>query len=118
MHKATELYICVNLPHHFPLTECEIRGIDCVFVIDTSASIDANEFQMIREFTEGLVQLLSIGLQQSLVGTILFSSNALIHFDLPKHTNITSLSRAFNPNLQKRQSFSTNTAAALDLLLI
>ena len=98
------------------LTECEIRGIDCVFVIDTSGSIGSSRFQMIREFAEWLVQLLSIGPQQSLAGMILFSSDATLHFDLSEHTDITALSTAINPDLPYDGGF-TNTAAALSLLL-
>jgi len=101
---------------HPLLTACQIRGIDFVFVIDTSGSIGAPQFQMIREFAEGIVQLLSIGLQESLVGTILFSTSATLHFNLPTYTDIASLSEAINPNLPY-DAGSTNTAAALRLLL-
>jgi len=97
-------------------TECEIRGIDCVFVIDTSGSIGLSRFQMIREFVEGLIQLLSIGPQESLAGVILFSSGATLHFDLSEHTDIAALSTAINPGLPY-DGGSTNTAAALSLLL-
>ena len=102
--------------HKLLFTECEIRGIDCVFVIDTSGSIGSSRFQMIREFTEGLVQLLTIGLQDSLAGVILFSTDATLHFNLPTHTDIASLSTAINPDLPY-DAGSTNTAAALSLLL-
>ena len=106
-----------NHTNHLSFTECTIRGIDCVFVIDTSGSIDATEFQMIREFTASLVQLLSIGPQESLVGTILFSTNAIVHFDIPTHPDIASLSAAFDPNLPPFQQQGTNTAGALNLLV-
>ena len=98
------------------LTACQIRGTDLVFVVDTSSSITAPRFQMIQEFAEDLVQLFSIGLQESLVGTILFSTSATLHFNIPTHTDITSLSRAINPNLTY-DAGDTNAAAALSLLL-
>jgi len=65
---------------------------------------------------EGLIQLLSIGPQQSLAGMILFSSDATLHFDLSEHTDIAALSTAINPGLPY-DGGSTNTAAALSLLL-
>ena len=44
-----------------------IGGIDLVFVLDTSGSIGATRFQMIREFAEEISILLDIGIQRSLV---------------------------------------------------
>ena len=85
-------------------------------MIDTSGSIGRPNFQMIREFVEGLVQLLVIGPQESLAAVILFSNGATLHFDLSEHTDIAALSTAINPDLPYIGG-STNTAAALDLLL-
>ena len=96
--------------------ECEIRGLDCVFVIDTSGSIGETNFQMIREFTRSTVQLFSIGQQESLVGVILFGTDASLYFNLTAHTDIRALTAAIDPNLPYRGGL-TNTAAGLSLLL-
>ena len=85
-----------------------------MFVLDESGSIGADRFQLIREFVANVSRVLEIGLQRSLVGVILFSDNAIIHFDVTQHTDNTSLLSAIN-NLPYRAGL-TNTAAALNLL--
>jgi len=57
---------------------------------------------------------LDIGLQRSLVGTILFNSTASVHFDVKQHTTQASLLTAIR-NIPYR-SGGTNIAAALNLL--
>ena len=85
-------------------------------MIDTSGSIRVDRFQLIREFVEDIAQLLTIGLQESLAGVILFSNDATLHFNLNMHTDISSLSTAINPGLPY-DGRNTNTPAALSLLL-
>ena len=92
-----------------------IGGIDLVFVLDTSGSIGATRFQMIREFTEEISMLLDIGIQRSLVGVILFSGSASVHFPVTRHTDESTLFPALNPGLPYSGG-GTNTAAALNLL--
>ena len=95
---------------------CNITGIDLVFVLDGSSSIGSSRFQLIREFTENVAAVLDIGLQDSLVGVIVFSSAESIHFNLQQHTSATTLLPALNPGIPYPGG-STNTAAALQLLL-
>ena len=94
---------------------CTIGGIDLVFVLDTSGSITEARFQMIREFTEQLSMLLDIGIRRSLVGVILFSSNANVQFPVTQHTTASTLLPALNPGLPYSGG-GTNTQAALNLL--
>ena len=92
-------------------------GIDLVFVIDESSSIadiTFDGFSLIRDFVANITSTLDIGLQESLVGVILFSTNASIEFSVTQHTNETSLISAIH-NLPYRGG-GTNTATALDLL--
>jgi len=86
-----------------------------VFVLDVSGSIGATRFQMIREFTEQISRLLDIGTQRSLVGVILFSSTASIHFPVTQHTDASTLLPALNPGLPYSGG-GTDTNEALDLL--
>ena len=88
---------------------------DVVFVIDTSASIGAYRFQLIREFTANVTTELINGSPGSAVGVILFSSNAHIEFNLTVHTSLNSLLLAIN-ELPYAGGY-TNTADALTLLL-
>ena len=86
-----------------------------IFVLDVSGSIRADRFQMIREFAEQISMLLDIGVQRSLVGVILFSNGANIHFPITQHTNASTLLPALNPGLPYIGG-GTDTDAALDLL--
>ena len=101
---------CIFLPG------CQNSGIDLVFVLDGSGSIRANRFQLIREFVEGVSDALTIGPQDSLVGVIVFSGSAFIHFNLQQHPTKATLLPAINPGIPYPTG-GTNTAAALRLLL-
>lgn len=68
-----------------------------------------------RDFIMDIVQLFTIGLEKSLVGIILFSNDATLHFNIKTHTNINDLLTAIND--LPYQGRNTNTAAALELLL-
>jgi len=96
-------------------TVCTIGGIDLVFVLDVSSSIGSTNFQTIREFTVDIMMSLDIGIQRSLVGVILFSTSANIHFPVTQHTNASILLQELNPGLPYSGG-TTNMAAALDLL--
>ena len=69
---------------------------DVVFVIDTSGSIGADHFQLIREFTANITIELINRFPGSAVGVILFSSSAHIEFNLTAHTSLNSLLSAIN----------------------
>ena len=86
-----------------------------MYVLDTSNSITEARFQMIREFTEQISMLLDIGIRRSLVGVILFSSNANVQFPVTQHTTASTLLPALNPGLPYNGG-GTNTQAALNLL--
>ena len=86
-----------------------------VFVVDTSGSIEIDRFQFIIQFIKDTVQILPIGLQDNLVGIILFSTNARLYFNVQTHTDSAALLTALDDLLYF--GGSTNTAAALDLLL-
>ena len=108
-------YIHILQQFNLLTTGCTIGGIDLVFVLDVSGSIGASQFQLIREFTANLSKLLDIGPQRSLVGVVLFSTTARVHFPVTKYTNTFTLLPALNPGLPYIRG-STNTAAALNLL--
>jgi len=102
------------------LLECgsTIReGLDLVFVLDTSGSIREERFRLIRMFVEDIVKVLDIGVEEdkTLVGVILFATDATLHFDLFSFTDIDALLPAINPGLPYNQGL-TYTNEALDLL--
>ena len=86
-----------------------------VFVIDNSACIHVERYQIIQEFAENISKLFDIGLESSLVGVILFSSNAIIQFPITQHTSTAMLLPAINPGLPYRAR-GTRTHLALELL--
>ena len=90
--------------------------LDVVFVIDTSGSIGASRFQLIREFTANITTELIRYSPRSSVGVILFSSNPHIQFNLQTYTNLSSLLSAIN-SLPYDNGPSTDTDEALTLLL-
>ena len=101
-------------------TDCEIRGLDLIFVIDGSRSIRTNRFPLIRELTEQIAGTLDIGLDNSHVGVIIFDRGSRVHFNLLQHTDRTTLLPALNPGLpydRPNIAAGTDTAGALSLLL-
>ena len=88
---------------------------DVVFVIDTSGSIGAAHFQLIREFTANVTTEIISRSPSSAVGVILFSGGANIEFNLTAHTSLNSLLSAINE--LPYDGANTNTAGALTLLL-
>jgi len=100
------------------LIGCEVAKADLIFVVDTSGSIEFQldgGFQLMIQFIKDTVQLFPIGLQDSLVGVILFSNDATLHFNVQAHTDITALLTALD--YLPYDGGNTNTAAALRLLL-
>jgi len=114
IHNIVTIIIMRNF--FFIITDCYNSGIDLVFVLDGSGSVSSTQYQLIREFAESIASALTIGPQNSLVGAIVFSSSAFIHFNLQQHTNVTTLLPALNPGLPYPRG-GTDTAEALELLL-
>jgi len=103
------MYVCVG-------RRCSIISVkDVVFVIDTSGSIGSSRFQLIREFTANIATELISNSPRSLVGIILFGSNAHIQFNLQAYTSLSTLLSAINQ--LPYSGGGTDTAEALTLLL-
>ena len=87
-----------------------------VFVIDTSGSIGASNFQLIREFTASITTELIQSYPRSAVGVILFANSAHIEFNAQTHISLNTLLSAIN-NLPYSDGGRTDTDEALTLLL-
>ena len=96
-------------------TECQIRGIDLIFVLDSSGSVAASNFQHVRNFAANLVQELQIGPNKTQVGMIVFSSSVRVMFYLNTYQDSSSLLQAI-ANIPYLGGY-TNTPAALSILL-
>ena len=86
-----------------------------MFVLDSSGSIGASNFQNMRNFVTTVVNALEIGPGRSQVGVIVFSSTARVQFNLNTYSDKPSLLSAITriPFL----SGGTNTDEALELLI-
>ena len=96
-------------------TDCSrIAGIDIMFVLDSSASIGATNFQKIRNFVAAVVNDLEIGPTRTQVGVIVFSLGAHVEFGLRTYSSREELISAIShiPYYED----DTNTAYALYLL--
>ena len=65
-------------------------------MIDTSGSIGATRFQLLREFTAKITAELILNLPSSAVGVILFATSARIQFNLQTYTSMSTLLTAIN----------------------
>ena len=97
------------------LTECQTRGIDLIFILDSSGSVGASNFQNVRDFVANLVSQLEIGPDSTRVGLINFASSATVQFSLNTHQDSSSLLQAIA--IVPFTGGGTNTAAALTTLL-
>jgi len=95
--------------------ECEPRGIDLVFVLDSSFSIRRSRFMIAVELVRNLTASLDIGLMESLVGVIQYNRKPTILFNLLEHTDKKSLLQAIDDIQFDRGP--THTGRALNLLL-
>ena len=93
------------------LTECQTRGIDLIFVLDSSGSVGSSNFQNVRSFVSNLVSQLEIGPDNTQVGLINFGSSTRIEFHLNTHQDSSSLLQAIANILYT--GGGTNIAAAL-----
>jgi Mg-chelatase subunit ChlD len=86
---------------------------DIFFLLDSSGSIDYQEFQQMKDFTKQLVDNLNVDNGQSNIGMITFSDDAELHFNLDDYNTRTDIKNAIDQVQHKAQS--SNTARALEL---
>ena len=102
---------------HICYAGCELDGVDVVLVLDNSKSINRNSknWPLIINFAASVATFLDIGLNNSLMGVILFGGDAIIHFNARQYLDQASLVEAIN-NSAYNISKGTNTWLALELL--
>ena len=96
---------------------CDIVGTDVVFVLDHSKSIKRRNWPFIVNFTASASSFLNIGLNNSLVGTILFGGDAYIHFNVRQYPDKASLLEAIY-NTEYNASKGTSISLVLNLLRV
>ena len=90
-------------------------GADVVFVLDTSNSIRPQNWPFMINFTASIARFLDIGLNDSLIGMILFGRRANIHFNVRQYLDQDSLVEAIL-GTEYNASIGTRTWRALNLL--
>ena len=101
-----------NYDDHYWYTDCD-RNVDCVFVLDQSGSVGRTNHDIAIRFIQNIVAFFSIGLNQTRVGFIGYSSSARQEFDLDDYTTQNSLSTRIG-NV-RYTSGGTRTGRALNL---
>ena len=92
-----------------------------MFVLDVSISIGNDEnFRTVTQFASDMSRFLDIGLNDSLVGMMLFARHSNVHFHIQEHTNEDDLTAAIDSivysEIPELDCTSTNIPEALDLL--
>ena len=92
--------------------ECEIGGVDLVFVLDSSFSIRSEGlWPAMRNFTVQVSSMLNVG--KSLVGLIRYTRRAEIIFNLQEHTSNDTLIPALQSAPPGRGTTLTHNALRL-----
>ena len=71
-------------------SDCD-RNVDCVFILDQSGSVGRTNHGIAIQFIQNIVAFFSIGLNQTRVGFVGYSSNPRREFDLDDYTTLNSL---------------------------
>ena len=99
----------------FAVCQNELRGIDLIFVLDSSGSIGSSNFQLVRNFTANVVTHLDIGPDRNRVGLITFDFFATVRFSLNRYRTNTSLLQAIAT--VPYNGGGTNTSDGLNTLI-
>ena len=109
----------LNLLTVEPLEECELPCMDGVFALDVSNSIGGQNFSLVKDFLENILEVVNISPECSHAALILFKADVRIRFDLNRHTDKDELIEAVRDITYKSVSGrGTNTPEALDVMRI
>ena len=78
------------------LTGCEVPRADILFVLDGSGSIEAANFELMKDFVENVVSDYDIGAEAVRVGLIRYSTTSDLEFGLGTHNDLSSLLEAID----------------------
>ncbi|KAL8165473.1 UNVERIFIED_CONTAM: hypothetical protein K2H54_045761 [Gekko kuhli] len=91
---------------------CQDSKADIIFLIDTSESMDKQQFDMTKDFIQGIVSKSDIGADKVQIGLIQYSSNAQVEFPLNRYRNKEDLNYAVS--ITKQMKEGTKTGKALE----
>jgi len=70
--------------------------IDIIFVLDQSASVGSNNFELMRSFVSGLIDRMDIHESNTRVGLVTYSVGVRSAFNLGDHSSVSSLKSAIS----------------------
>ncbi|KAI1895143.1 hypothetical protein AGOR_G00103270 [Albula goreensis] len=83
-------------PTELKVRSCRAGVLDLVFVIDGSRSISPQNFGLVKQFVNRIVDSLQIGSQTTRVGLVQYSSTVRTEFALRQHTTKEAIQEAVN----------------------
>lgn len=86
---------------------------DIVFVLDSSSSLSATDFTQTKTFVEDVISLFTIDVTKTRVAVVVYSTHAIVAFNLNAHTTKASLSTATQG--VQYMAGGTNTPEALNM---
>ena len=107
MYEDVQLFLCSYTG------ECEIGGLDLVFLLDSSGSIGSDNFVAMKQLVKNIASSLTIGPENTRVAVIVFESDVRLEFNLNTYTNINSLSQAIDNIFYDAGGTSTHLALQL-----
>ncbi|XP_022535612.2 collagen, type XXVIII, alpha 1b [Astyanax mexicanus] len=93
-------------------TTCRVSPLDLVFVIDSSESVGPDNFDIIKDFVNALIDRLTVGPNMTRVGVVLYSDITVVVSSLNQQTSRDELKAAV-----RRMTYigeGTNTGTAID----
>lgn len=73
------------------ISECKIKGMDLIFVMDESSSIGKNNFDKMKQFAINITDRFMISPNGTQVGWINFDHESRVIFNLSTYENKSSL---------------------------
>ncbi|CAH1238662.1 MATN2 [Branchiostoma lanceolatum] len=94
---------------------CQAAGLDLVFVLDGSASVGKNNFQLSKDFVNTVIQSFTIGLDLTRVGVIQYSFSVNLEIELKDHPSAAPLVQAVE-DIEYDEGLFTHTGEALQYI--
>ena len=82
--------------HLFFASDCEIKGVDMIFVMDESGSIGRYNFELMKDLAINITDEFAIGPERTQVGWINFNRVATVIFNLSSYQTKSSLHSAIH----------------------
>ncbi|KAM4740345.1 matrilin-4 isoform 4-T5 [Anableps anableps] len=97
-------------PKSGPNQKCKSGPVDLVFLIDSSRSVRPHEFETMRKFLIDILNTLDIGLDNTRVGVVQYSSQVRSEFSLKTHSKLGNMVKAINEIVPLAQGTMTGLA--------